>query len=59
MLRERYAGQALPPLVALTANVLKDKKEYLERGHLEDDERAAPAPRPARSRAHLSLVRSA
>ena len=33
--------------------------EHLERGHLEDDERAAPAPRPARSRAHLSLVRSA
>ncbi|MGL5585253.1 MAG: aerobic respiration two-component sensor histidine kinase ArcB [Plesiomonas sp.] len=29
-LRERYS--ALPPLVALTANVLKDKSEYLARG---------------------------
>ncbi|NKI76137.1 aerobic respiration two-component sensor histidine kinase ArcB [Dickeya sp. CFBP 2040] len=31
-LRERYAGQSMPPLVALTANVLKDKKEYLDAG---------------------------
>jgi len=31
-LRERYAGQALPPLVALTANVLKDKQNYLDAG---------------------------
>ncbi len=31
-LRQRYASQALPPLIALTANVLKDKKEYLEAG---------------------------
>ncbi len=31
-LRHDYAGQHLPPLVALTANVLKDKKEYLEAG---------------------------
>ncbi|OQV65783.1 hypothetical protein AK51_16440 [Serratia nematodiphila DZ0503SBS1] len=30
-LRERYAGQALPPLVALTANVLKDKKSISRR----------------------------
>ena len=30
-LRERYAGQALPPLVALTANVLKDKKSTSRR----------------------------
>ncbi|WP_411755635.1 aerobic respiration two-component sensor histidine kinase ArcB [Serratia sp. (in: enterobacteria)] len=31
-LRERYADRSLPPLIALTANVLKDKKEYLEAG---------------------------
>ncbi len=31
-LRQDYAGQHLPPLVALTANVLKDKKEYLDAG---------------------------
>lgn len=31
-LRQRYADRALPPLIALTANVLKDKKEYLDAG---------------------------
>lgn len=31
-LRKDYAGRHLPPLVALTANVLKDKKEYLDAG---------------------------
>ncbi|MGC6388579.1 aerobic respiration two-component sensor histidine kinase ArcB [Ewingella sp. S1.OA.A_B6] len=31
-LRHDYAGRHLPPLVALTANVLKDKKEYLDAG---------------------------
>jgi two-component system aerobic respiration control sensor histidine kinase ArcB len=31
-IRERYADQHLPPLVALTANVLKDKSEYLRKG---------------------------
>src|SRR5476651_1169832 len=31
-LRQDYAGRHLPPLVALTANVLKDKKEYLDAG---------------------------
>ncbi|ELY2746471.1 aerobic respiration two-component sensor histidine kinase ArcB [Cronobacter sakazakii] len=31
-LNRRYTRDALPPLVALTANVLKDKKEYLEAG---------------------------
>ncbi|MBD2821985.1 aerobic respiration two-component sensor histidine kinase ArcB [Xenorhabdus sp. 42] len=31
-LRQRYSSQSLPPLIALTANVLKDKKEYLDAG---------------------------
>ncbi|NDL63560.1 aerobic respiration two-component sensor histidine kinase ArcB [Enterobacteriales bacterium SAP-6] len=31
-LRRRYAGQQLPPLIALTANVLKNKQEYLDAG---------------------------
>ncbi|PHM71361.1 aerobic respiration two-component sensor histidine kinase ArcB [Xenorhabdus kozodoii] len=31
-LHQRYASQSLPPLIALTANVLKDKKEYLDAG---------------------------
>ncbi|WP_422641359.1 aerobic respiration two-component sensor histidine kinase ArcB [Xenorhabdus beddingii] len=31
-LHQRYSSQSLPPLIALTANVLKDKKEYLEAG---------------------------
>lgn len=44
-LRERYAGQMLPPLIALTANVLKDKKEYLEAGM--DDVLSKPLSVPA------------
>ena len=31
-LRQTYANDELPPLIALTANVLKDKKEYLIAG---------------------------
>ncbi len=31
-LTQTYAQEDLPPLVALTANVLKDKKEYLDAG---------------------------
>ncbi|UZX68856.1 aerobic respiration two-component sensor histidine kinase ArcB [Yersinia ruckeri] len=31
-IRADYASHSLPPLVALTANVLKDKKEYLDAG---------------------------
>ena len=31
-LTQKYAREDLPPLVALTANVLKDKKEYLDSG---------------------------
>lgn len=31
-LHQRYSPQSLPPLIALTANVLKDKKEYLDAG---------------------------
>ncbi|MCC8464526.1 aerobic respiration two-component sensor histidine kinase ArcB [Photorhabdus bodei] len=31
-LSQRYAKKDLPPLIALTANVLKDKKEYLDAG---------------------------
>ncbi|OON39219.1 aerobic respiration two-component sensor histidine kinase ArcB [Izhakiella australiensis] len=31
-IRRRHANQELPPLIALTANVLKDKKEYLDAG---------------------------
>ncbi|WP_369789088.1 aerobic respiration two-component sensor histidine kinase ArcB [Rouxiella sp. WC2420] len=45
ILREKYAGQSLPPLVALTANVLKDKKEYLEAGI--DDVLSKPLSVPA------------
>ncbi len=41
VLRERYAGQALPPLVALTANVLKDKKRVPRGGHGRCAEQAA------------------
>ncbi|NRN30340.1 aerobic respiration two-component sensor histidine kinase ArcB [Photorhabdus heterorhabditis] len=29
---QRYTKQGLPPLIALTANVLKDRKEYLDAG---------------------------
>lgn len=31
-IREKYVQHKLPPLVALTANVLKDRKEYLDAG---------------------------
>ncbi|MGV3346522.1 aerobic respiration two-component sensor histidine kinase ArcB [Enterobacteriaceae bacterium LUAb1] len=31
-LRDRFSPAQLPPIVALTANVLKDKKEYLDAG---------------------------
>lgn len=44
-LRRRYSGQALPPLIALTANVLKDKKEYLDAGM--DDVLSKPLSVPA------------
>lgn len=44
-LHQRYAGQALPPLIALTANVLKDKKEYLDAGM--DDVLSKPLSVPA------------
>ena len=44
-LRQDYAGQHLPPLVALTANVLKDKKEYLDAGM--DDVLSKPLSVPA------------
>ncbi|WP_411705178.1 aerobic respiration two-component sensor histidine kinase ArcB [Edaphovirga cremea] len=43
--REQYAGKALPRLVALTANVLKDKKEYLDAGM--DDVLSKPLSVPA------------
>ncbi|WP_395756318.1 aerobic respiration two-component sensor histidine kinase ArcB [Edwardsiella ictaluri] len=41
----RYGKTALPPLVALTANVLKDKKEYLDAGM--DDVLSKPLAVPA------------
>ena len=44
-LHRRYTRDALPPLVALTANVLKDKKEYLEAGM--DDVLSKPLAVPA------------
>lgn len=44
-LRHRYSGQVLPPLIALTANVLKDKKEYLDAGM--DDVLSKPLSVPA------------
>ncbi|WJV62956.1 aerobic respiration two-component sensor histidine kinase ArcB [Pectobacteriaceae bacterium C52] len=44
-LRERYVHRDLPPLVALTANVLKDKKEYLDAGM--DDVLSKPLSVPA------------
>ncbi|WP_431224883.1 aerobic respiration two-component sensor histidine kinase ArcB [Serratia sp. L9] len=44
-LRERYADRTLPPLIALTANVLKDKKEYLDAGM--DDVLSKPLSVPA------------
>lgn len=45
ILREKYAGQHLPPLVALTANVLKNKKEYIDSGM--DDVLSKPLSVPA------------
>ncbi|WP_304165072.1 aerobic respiration two-component sensor histidine kinase ArcB [Lonsdalea britannica] len=44
-LRVRYGQQTLPPLVALTANVLKDKKDYLDAGM--DDVLSKPLAVPA------------
>ncbi len=44
-IRERYNNNALPLLVALTANVLKDKKEYLDAGM--DDVLSKPLSVPA------------
>ncbi len=44
-LHQRFTGQQLPPLVALTANVLKDKKEYLDAGM--DDVLSKPLSVPA------------
>ena len=40
-----HAGEQLPPLVALTANVLKDKREYLDAGM--DDVLSKPLAVPA------------
>ncbi len=45
ILRERYQSDELPRLVALTANVLKDKKEYLDVGM--DDVLSKPLSVPA------------
>ncbi|KQN49257.1 aerobic respiration two-component sensor histidine kinase ArcB [Rouxiella silvae] len=45
ILREKYDAKSLPPLVALTANVLKDKKEYLDAGI--DDVLSKPLSVPA------------
>lgn len=44
-IHRRYGHQQLPPLVALTANVLKDKKEYLDAGM--DDVLSKPLAVPA------------
>jgi len=44
-IHQRYAGKDLPPLVALTANVLKDKREYLDAGM--DDVLSKPLAVPA------------
>ncbi len=44
-IHQRYPGASLPPLVALTANVLKDKKEYLDAGM--DDVLSKPLSVPA------------
>ena len=44
-LNQRFAKDSLPPLVALTANVLKDKKEYLDAGM--DDVLSKPLAVPA------------
>jgi len=44
-LNQRFKKESLPPLVALTANVLKDKKEYLDAGM--DDVLSKPLAVPA------------
>lgn len=44
-IHQRYQGQTLPPLIALTANVLKDKHEYLAAGM--DDVLSKPLSVPA------------
>ncbi|MBK0002794.1 MULTISPECIES: aerobic respiration two-component sensor histidine kinase ArcB [Erwiniaceae] len=44
-IHQRHAGKQLPPLVALTANVLKDKREYLDAGM--DDVLSKPLAVPA------------
>jgi len=44
-IHQQHAGVTLPPLVALTANVLKDKKEYLDAGM--DDVLSKPLAVPA------------
>ncbi|MGL9734226.1 MAG: aerobic respiration two-component sensor histidine kinase ArcB [Symbiopectobacterium sp.] len=44
-LRKKYAGQNVPPLIALTANILRDKKEYLDAGM--DDVLSKPLAVPA------------
>lgn len=46
-LHQRYCQDELPPLVALTANVLKNKKEYLDAGM--DDVLSKPLAVPALS----------
>ena len=45
IIHQRHAGEHLPPLVALTANVLKDKREYLDAGM--DDVLSKPLAVPA------------
>ncbi|WP_455819096.1 aerobic respiration two-component sensor histidine kinase ArcB [Pseudomonas cerasi] len=45
ILHQRHAGGHMPPLVALTANVLKDKHEYLDAGM--DDVLSKPLAVPA------------
>ncbi|MFD1804457.1 aerobic respiration two-component sensor histidine kinase ArcB [Mixta tenebrionis] len=44
-IHQRFKDSALPPLIALTANVLKDKKEYLDAGM--DDVLSKPLAVPA------------
>ncbi|MFS2221325.1 aerobic respiration two-component sensor histidine kinase ArcB [Pantoea sp. B65] len=44
-IHQRFANRRLPPLVALTANVLKDKREYLDAGM--DDVLSKPLAVPA------------
>lgn len=44
-IRRQYAGQHLPPLIALTANVLRKKEEYLQAGM--DDVLSKPISVPA------------